>query len=326
MLKPHLHRCRSLHVDAHLSSSLPFIYKTFSGIEAPYLTSMELVCDAYADDEYDEDSDAELDDEFNPRLTHLVIDGKNFCRPAEESNCWIDRRMGLNQLTIAQYKGDEYEEYSLKDFLDSVYLMVYPSQIKFEGLHFPRYFHDDLDYGFMIPFVQFEGASKEFISGISEFATFSHVSVLRITRCPLPNLHNFLDTTETLILEDIDSTVDLLDAVAAWQGENLWLDRCHSFSDVFLEALASPILGFYPCGAMRRLLLHRLPNFSIILLKEMVEGRNALVHYNDPNWKTATGFGPSISHLAVVRCGIQKLSAQDEEWFRSHLVEFYWVP
>lgn len=31
------------------------------------------------------------------------------------------------------------------------------------------------------------------------------------------------------------------------------------------------------------------------------------------NWKTATTFGPAISHLAVVQCGKGKLSAEDEE-------------
>ena len=95
---------------------------------------------------------------------------------------------------------------------------------------------------------------------------------------------------------------------------------------MFLEALGRRSSRFgYPCNEMRRLLLCRLPKFSISSLKEMIEERNALeVDYDDPDWKTATQFGPAISHLAVVQCGLGNLSAQDENWFRAHLVDFHW--
>ena len=86
ILRPHLRRCRSLHIDAHLSSSFPIIRKTFSGIQAPHLKYMELLCSAHADDEEDEYSDGDLEGEFEPELTCLVIDGKNFCQPWEELN------------------------------------------------------------------------------------------------------------------------------------------------------------------------------------------------------------------------------------------------
>jgi hypothetical protein len=57
----------------------------------------------------------------------------------------------------------------------------------------------------------------------------------------------------------------------------------------------------------------------------MIEERNTPnVEYDDPDWKTDTDFGPAISHLAVVQCGLGNLSAQDEHWFRARLVEFYW--
>ena len=322
ILKPHLHRCRSLHIDAHLSSSLPIIHQTFNKIEAPHLKFMELICDAHADDEDGDDSDSDSEGNFESELRRLVTDGKNFCQP---SNYWMNMYSVLNQLTIAQYTPGESAQYNVQDFLNSLDSMDSLEQLKFEGLHFsipPPDFEPSLSSSL----VHFEDVSEPFITGISNFVYFEPFSVLRVTRCPLPGLHYFETPPETLVLEDIGSSVNLLRAVAAWEGENLWLDRCHSFSGVFLKALGrrrSPI--GYPCNEMRRLLLYRLPKFSISLLKEMIEKRNTRdVDYDDPDWKTATNFGPAISHLAVVQCGLGNLSAQDEDWFRAHLVEFYW--
>jgi hypothetical protein len=263
---------------------------------------------------------------FEPELKRLVIDGKNFCQPSQESNCWMDNHMGLNQLTIAQYTAGESDQYNLQDFLNSLDPMGFLQQLKFEGLHFSICPHRDLESFLSSSFVHFEDVSEPFIADISKFVYFDPLSVLRITRCPVPGLDNFRSAAETLVLEDISASVDLLGAVADWEGENLWLDRCHSFSGVFLKALGRrrSLIG-YPCGEMRRLLLYRLPKFSISVLKKMIEKRNTLdVDYDDPNWKTATDFGSAISHLAVVQCGLGKLSAQDESWFRAHLVEFYW--
>ena len=53
---------------------------------------------------------------------------------------------------------------------------------------------------------------------------------------------------------------------------------------------------------MRRLLLYRLPRFSIPLLKKVIKKRNAVDLDYDPDWKTATYFGSAISHIAVVQC------------------------
>ena len=287
---------------------------------------MELICDAHADDEDGDDSDGDLEDEFEPELRRLVIDCKNFCQPPDELNYWMDMHSGLNQLTITQYTPGESDQYNLQDFLNSLDSMGSLEQIKFEGLHFSISLPHDFETFISSLFVHFEDVSEPFITDLPNFVYFETLSVLRITRCPLPGLHYFETPPETLVLEDIGSSVNFLRAIAAWEGENLWLDRCHSFSGVFLKALGrrrSPI--GYPCNEMRRLLLYRLPKFSISLLKEMIEKRNTRdVDYDDPDWKTATNFGPAISHLGVVQCGLGNLSAQDEDWFRAHLVEFYW--
>jgi hypothetical protein len=326
ILKPHLRRCRSLHIDTHLSSSFPIIHKTFNGIEALNLEFMEFVCDthAFADDESDSDWDDDMD-EFEPDLTHLVIDGKNFRLTSENVYNWLDRCMDLQQITIAHYEPAENDSYCLENLLDLIDGLPYLNQLKLESLHFSIRPDNVPETFFTIPYVHLEDVSESFIDDLSQFVLFDPLSVLRITRCPLPGLHHFDSVPDTLILEDISSSVDLLGAVTAWEGDNLWLDRCHSFSGVFLKALGRrrSRVG-YPCNNMHRLLLYRLPKFSIFVLKKMIERRNKDVRYGDSHWKTVTDFGPAISHLAVVQCGLEKLSAKDEKWFRSHLVEFHW--
>ena len=111
----------------------------------------------------------------------------------------------------------------------------------------------------------------------------------------------------------VSASVNLLGAVTALEGKNLWLDHCQSFSGVFLKVLGRrrSRIG-YPCNEMHRLLLYRLPKISISLLKKIIEKRNTRdVDYDDdPDWKTATDFGPAIDPLNV---GLRELLAQDED-------------
>ncbi|KIM41110.1 hypothetical protein M413DRAFT_445833 [Hebeloma cylindrosporum] len=331
ILKPHLRRCRSLHVDAHLSSSFPIIHTTFNGIEALNLELMELICDkhAFADDESDSDDSYDDMDEFDPNLARLVIDGNNFRLTSENLDNWLSSCTDLQQITIAHYEPGKNDDYSLQNLLDSIDDLPWLDHLKLEGLHFPVRPGAFADTNLMIPYVHLEDVSQSFIEDFAKFALFNALSVLRITRCPLTGLYRFDSDPDTLILEDIGSNVDLLEAITHWAGENLWLDRCHSFSSAVLKTLGRLRIRSeteYPCNNLCRLLLYRLPRFSIKALKKMIERRNKDVTYGHSDWKTTTDFGPSISHLAVVQCGVGELSAEDEKWFRSHLVEFYWIP
>ena len=144
ILKPHLHRCRSLHVNAHLGSSFPIIHKAFHEIEALNLEFMELICDthAFADDENDSDWDDGLD-EFEPDLTHLVIDGKNFRLTCENLDNWLNRCVDLQQMTFAHSEPGENDGYGLENLFESIDGLPSLNQLKLEGLHF--------SYALMIP-------------------------------------------------------------------------------------------------------------------------------------------------------------------------------
>ena len=331
ILKPDLDRCRSLHIDARSSKSFPIIHNIFDKTEASNLEFLELVCDthAFAEGEYDEEWEDWVDEgDFDPNLTHLVIDGKNFHMTTEKVDNWLSNCMRLQKVTIAHFKPRDNDYYSFEfgSFLDAIDSLPYLEELKLEDIHFSTRPNNSTEIVLLTPsYVHLVDVSESFIEDISKFVLFDGLSVLRITRCPLPRLNDFDSMPITLILEDISSNVNLLGAVTAWEGENLWLDRCHSFSSVFLKALGRRRShSGYPCNNMHSLLLYRLPKFMISSLKKMVQRRNKDVIYSNPNWRNLTVFGPAISHLAIVQCGLDKLSVKDEKWFRSHLVEFHW--
>ena len=135
----------------------------------------------------------------------------------------------------------------------------------------------DISPSFRSRFLRLEDLSDAFIADISKSAYFNG---LRITSyCQLPSLQHFDNVPNTLILEDSNSNVNLLNAVTAWKGGNLWLDSCHSslFPGLFLEAVRRRSHVGYPCNEMRRLHLYRLSTFSIVLLQILIKKRNKYV-------------------------------------------------
>jgi hypothetical protein len=231
---------------------------------------MEFICDTHAfpDDEDVGHSDCDAGADFDPNLTHLIIDGENFRQTWDGLN---DCRESLEQITIAHY--EQNDEYCLEDILQSLDTMHSLEQLKFDSLQFVFHQHDNSNNEMFVtmPYIYLQDVSESFIAEHSDFCYFDPFSVLLITRCPLPGLHKFCCPPETLILEDISRGVDLLAATTAWEGEIFWLDRCHSFSDAFLKVLGRRCSLLYPCNEMRRLLLYRLPSFSLSLLKKMIK-------------------------------------------------------
>jgi hypothetical protein len=146
--------------------------------------------------------------------------------------------MPLKQLTIAQYKPGKNDGYSPKDVFNGVDAidLCNGEQLKLESSKFASCpLQVAISPSFRSRFLHLEDLSNTFIADISKSAYFNGLSVLRITRCQLPSPHRFDHVPNTLILKDINSNVNLLCAVTAWKGENLWLYRCHSFPGLFLE-------------------------------------------------------------------------------------------
>ncbi|KDR83179.1 hypothetical protein GALMADRAFT_873705 [Galerina marginata CBS 339.88] len=348
LLRPHLPRCKSLHIDAHLSLSLPVVPKAFAGVgEVEDMFSMELVSDVYDEGEHEEeDSDddslssiSSVDiDEFEPDLRSLIVDGQNFRRGAEEYESWLSDQDKLKQLTVMRYhaplSSSEDEPYTVSCFIDHLWSLCSVPCLK---LHDIRFQEDALKAPHLptflpVEYLHLEDVNSGFVNTLFKYVEFDDLVVLRITRSSVPKRCNL--PALSLILEEITSECDFMDTLTVWRGDNLCIDSCAGFTDEFLKRLAvkeGPFLeiretkALMTCYNLQRLLLYRLSNVSVAALKNLVKQRNKYVGYNNPNWRTTTDFGPALSSLAVVHCKVEKLSAADEKWFRSRLVEFYWV-
>jgi len=180
---------------------------------------MELICDAHAYDEDGDDSDGDLEAKFDPELRRLVINGKNICQLSEALNYWMDMLSGLSQLTIAQYTPGESVSMIYKIFLTPSVLWLLWSNLNSKACIFP--FAPIAISNHYSQTHHFEDVSESFITDISKLVYFDPLFVLRITRCPLPDLHNFGGAPETLVLEDISASVDLLRRRCLGRGQSL---------------------------------------------------------------------------------------------------------
>ena len=226
----------------------------------------------HTDDKGDGDPDANFKDVFELGLRCLVIDGHHFCKHSELLYVWmsIHRSTSLKQLTIAQHKPGKNHGYSPKDIFNGVdainFLKV--EQLKLESLKFASC-PLDISPSFSSRFLHLEDLSDAFIADIPKLA---YSSVLCITYCQLPSLHHFDNVPDTLILEDINSNVNLLGAVTIWKGEISDLTTAIRFQICFSKrcAVVESHIG-YPCNEMHRLLLYRLSTFSVVLLKILIK-------------------------------------------------------
>ncbi|KDR83185.1 hypothetical protein GALMADRAFT_239023 [Galerina marginata CBS 339.88] len=361
ILQPHWRRCESLHIDAHLSSSLPVVPTDFSLFDvAPQLFLLELIPDCLDEQENhgrqegqegqegqeDEEEREEREDilarfyttrsEFAPGLRFLVVDGHNFRRGNEELELWIPNDSNLEYLTVVRHhppaSSTEEEPYTLTNFCNQLDDFASLRYLKLQDIRFKYYAGPHLTYDLSVQYLHLVEVESDFIDAFFEWMPQLSLSVLHITRSSLPKYEGVENAT--LILEEITPECDLHDALGSWEGETLCIDNCKQFSDQVLEEMAY-VLGPVPedgepevcmsAPCLRRLILCRLSELSIRALKALVDLRNRMVDYNHPNWRTTTSFGPAIRSLAVVHCKVETLSAADEQWFRSRLVEFYWV-
>ncbi|KAF8965956.1 hypothetical protein BDZ97DRAFT_741420 [Flammula alnicola] len=334
LLAPHLHRLRSFHVDAHLSSSLPdldwkFIWK------AEKLCSMALICDRQdIRDEDEEDYFFESVPKFSAILSHLVVDGRNFRKTFEGPRCWVDT---LESVTIAHYSSQVDDTFSIAKFALVLENLLHLTYLKLDDV----YFHPDSETpetsaDLCIDYLHLQSLDTEFLEELLRICSCPNLNGLRITHCSIPPAFRFPDEyIPSLILEDIDSTVDLMEAIGLWYGDRLYLDGCESFSDTFLDKLSTNVPVTNPSNGteslhlqlpkLSALLLRRLPKFSIQALKNMVEKRNESLDYTYPAWRSMDPFGPEIYTLIVVQCPVEKPSAEDMEWFHSRVAEFEWI-
>jgi len=338
LLSTHIHRCRSLHIDVHLSSSLPLILRHFAGYPS-ILESLSLFCDI-SDPDYNHKH--VLSSPIRPEwgatrvgsLRSLVLDGRNL---PDVCNGWLRSQLALEQLVLLNYSAAvNMNDCHLDHILETVQHLPQLLRLKFHKVSFAFIWGalDDASFTSQIRILHFEEVSSLTIEEIFRLCIMDELHTIHITRCHLPSL----PPVSKLVLEDIDPSIPLETFLRVWEGTHLWIGRCRGFRDSFLDMLRrtsgwdvndweddSSVEDEFQCPLLETLYLAYLPRFSLKKLKKMIKVRNRSIDYDDPHWEVTSLFGPAIRELHLIRCDIAELTQEDMEWFRSRLVKFRYI-
>ncbi|KDR83227.1 hypothetical protein GALMADRAFT_239070 [Galerina marginata CBS 339.88] len=297
--------------------------------------------------------------EFEPRLTALTIDGRNFQRALAENKRWITEQTDLKTLTIFQYvpvtisppicateiSFDIHEcdecRLDLYAVLGKIELFDSLTKLKFDTIHFdispPKCGRSAFDLTFITDLV-FENMAPEIIEEIFRVCAFNEMDAVEsITFIRCPRLHQvyFSDLQAiSLCLSELDVGVDLKPIVLAWYGIALSISRCASFSDSLLQMLGTKEIcksddgtefeHLFHCSMLCFLEIHSvgLPTYSVGALKRMIGTRSDDLDFSDENWRENLS-GPAIARLEVTG-QVPELSPEDKLWLRSRVDVFSW--
>ena len=325
LLSTHIHRCRSIHIDVHLNSSLPLILRSFPAYPS-ILESLSLFCDLNDPQENHED---ELSLPIRPEwgeihgtgLRSLVLDGRNL---PDVCSGWLRSQCSLQQLVLLNYSAGIIP---LDHILETLQNLPQLLRLKFEKVFFPSGWRVDHNTFFAshIQILHFEEVEALTIDEFFQLCAVTQLHMIHITRCRLPP---YLPAISKLVLEDIDPRVRIEHILREWEGCHLWIGRCRGFGDSFLDMLRTTSDwddDEFHCPRVETLYLAYLPRFSLKRLKKMIKVRNRFINYDDPSWRTTAPFGPAIRELHVIRCDIAELTQKDMEWFNSRVVTFRYL-
>ena len=321
LLSPHIHRCRSIHIDVHLSSSLPLILRNFTGYPS-ILESLSLFCDINDQSHNDESLypiQPEWGETLSTPLRSLVLDGRNF---PDVCSGWLRSQLALEQLVLSNYSVDAKYHLHLDRILETIQNLPHLLRLKFDNIFV--LLGSSAVFTSQIQILHFEEVETLIMNEIFRSCTMDELHTIHITRCSI----QALPAVSKLVLEDIDPCVPIASILEDWEGSHLWIGRCRGFGDGFLDMLRRTSDwddDEFQCPWVETLYLAYLPRFSLKKLKKMIKVRNRFINYDDPNWKTTAPFGPAIRELHVVRCDIAELTQQDMEWFSSRVVTFRYL-
>lgn len=321
LLSPHIHRCRSIHIDVHLSSSLPPILWNFTGCPS-ILESLSLFCDLDDQSHGDEllySIQPEWGETHSTPLRSLVLDGRNL---PDVCSGWLRSQLALEQLVLLNYSVDAKYHIHLDCILETIQNLPHLLRLKFDKVFV--LLGSSAVFTSQIQILHFEEVESLIMDEIFRSCIMDELHTIHITRCSILTL----PAVSKLVLEDIDPCVSIPSILVDWEGSHLWIGRCRGFGDSFLDMLRMTSDwddDEFQCPWVETLYLAYLPRFSLKKLKKMIKVRNRFINYDDPNWKTTAPFGPAIRELHVVRCDIAELTEQDMEWFGSRVVTFRYL-
>ncbi|KDR83222.1 hypothetical protein GALMADRAFT_875108 [Galerina marginata CBS 339.88] len=343
LLRPHMHRCRSLHIDVNLNSSLPHLSDIVPS-HAPLLKSVSLTC------EFDYMLEERLfiapprGPEVRTRLQTMEIDGHSFLRAYLQPPHWFEYQPQLGHLGISTFD-HPFSSLSLHQTLYTIdnqfnYTL---SSLGLTNLNFDLD-TDDAESEILL----FERLQELKLEEIKPDALLEFLRVCSFPRLKLLHLRNCKGLGSGVfdvlrpqvpmlaISKPASSTAEIRNLLSSWLGIALFLsgtttpydyvvDDLTASQDMSIGSLSPPVF----CRHLRMLIFLACPLPSFSSIKKMIEQRNGSVDYDDPDWRTNVYFGPAIGILEVRQCwelpDSPMWTQEERDWLANRVVAFTWM-
>lgn len=316
ILGPHLHRCSSLEFNVIYSSSLPSVYadilydRVCPDLGA-IIFNFRIGDGPRSRSRLDRHRGRPL-----PALTSVTLDGFNFVDLCDHHSDWLH---GLREVSISHFTYSEYDRYTFS-FYDAFLVLSDVVHLKLSSVDFTYDAVDD--YNDLLPFSKLSSLELEDLS--SELTRkvllhCGHVNYVAITHCAIGEISGIELNAFQLILEDIPASGDLSRFLCQWSGVELTIRNCPGFNDSVLEKWSTRTSDDdFNSPLLSALTIHDCPNFSVELLKHLVEVR---MEQCERSGGTEVGGHPPLSFLEVT--GRRPLLSDEElKWFLKNVESF----
>ncbi|KJA20149.1 hypothetical protein HYPSUDRAFT_43506 [Hypholoma sublateritium FD-334 SS-4] len=358
LLKPHLHRCRSLSLYTLLVGAMPLVYRHLDG-PAPLLKMLTLQTDNIMEKFREPPLGLKLKlpsdfspvaSVFAPPLEQLILDGISF-REIYKYHRGICETYGANLVSLAlvNYAEDSWEHDHLPLRVTALAHALAPLA-RLDSLKLSHVCFDE-DAGDLGPAqlgiraLVLEGMDDASLAQLFAGAAFPELEDLWLKGCwPADEGEDAVDPTELpsdvtmLTLENV-ANVDLARTLRDWDMHAMRICVSPAFDDAVLDMLGAPRdvelaeaditqTTEFGCDTLHVLLIIAAPGISTAGLKRMVASRNRWINYEDPKWRTSAPVGPVIQDIMLWQLpGQMDFTEEDEAWFHAHVADFQfqWV-
>ncbi|KAH7924390.1 hypothetical protein BV22DRAFT_1066935 [Leucogyrophana mollusca] len=328
LVLPHLHRLTGLCINVMRRSSLPSLREEFSG-DAPNLKILKLSCEFDDDVDIFDFEDVDWEWYFSaPMLKRITLDGCNFRDVCTGDSRWHNlNQCVLEELVISHYTPAALDKaLCLNDIFETIDSITQsPTSLVLKDLIIQLDEHAVIDFDFD---TGLESMTLESLQGnaIGRILAAGFAPDVTITRCP-PDCIRLGSTTCSL--QDISAECDLQGTLRYWEGTYLEVDKCPSFDDKLLVAMADggPHNQEFMCRALTYLCITNC-SVSPAALKDMVEMRRDAskkeIQWEDISDTDAMTFLTVAPIHTLYVDGGGLLSQEDRRWFKNNLSSFFW--